>query len=96
LHNIAQSLYFSREYGAAVEALQRNIRANPNHPLAYRWLAASLGQLGRIREAKESLERTIAIAPVSFKMHVRERAPWLRPEDHAHMIEGLRKAGWQG
>jgi adenylate cyclase len=96
LHNIAQSLYFSREYGAAVEALQRNIRANPNHPLAYRWLAASLGQLGRIKEAKESLERTIAIAPVSFNMHVRERAPWLRPQDHAHMIEGLRKAGWQG
>jgi hypothetical protein len=22
--------------------------------------------------------------------------PWMRPEDHAHMLEGLRKAGWQG
>ena len=96
LHNVAQSLYFSREYGAAVEALQRNIRANPNHPLAYRWLAASLGQLSRIDEAKESLEKTIAISPASFNMHIRERAPWLRPEDHAHMVEGLRKAGWQG
>ncbi len=96
LHNVAQSLYLSCDYGAAVEALRRNIRANPNHPLAYRWLAASLGQLGCLKEAKEALEKAIAIAPVSFNMHVRGRAPWLRPEDHAHMLDGLRKAGWQG
>jgi len=24
-----------------------------------------------------------------------ERVPWMRPEDHAHMLDGLRKAGWQ-
>jgi hypothetical protein len=29
-------------------------------------------------------------------LHVRNRVPWMRPEDHAHMLEGLRKAGWQG
>jgi len=28
-------------------------------------------------------------------MYVRERVPWRRPEDHAHMLEGLRKAGWR-
>jgi adenylate cyclase len=27
---------------------------------------------------------------------VHNRAPWFRPEDHAHLIEGLRKAGWEG
>ena len=64
--------------------------------MAYRWLAASLGQLGRLEEAKEALEMTITVAPGSFNMHVRERAPWLRPDDHAHMLEGLRKAGWKG
>jgi adenylate cyclase len=95
-HNVGQSLYFCGEYEAAVVALQRNIEANPNHPLAYRWLAASLGQLGRAEEANEALEKTIAIAPVSFDTHVRERALWLRPEDHVHMLEGLRKAGWAG
>ena len=21
--------------------------------------------------------------------------PWMRPEDHAHLLEGLRKAGWR-
>jgi adenylate cyclase len=52
-----------------------------------------LGQLGQIDEAGQALEKAIAIAPAAFDLYVRERAPWRRPEDHARMIEGLRKAG---
>jgi len=29
----------------------------------------------------------------AFDMYVRQRVPWHRPADHAHMLEGLRKAG---
>ena len=29
-------------------------------------------------------------------LYVRKGVPWMRPEDHAHMLEGLRKAGWEG
>ena len=96
LNNLALGLYFSGEYEAAVETAKRAVRSNPNVPLPYRWLAAALGQLGRTAEAKEALERAIAIAPASFDMYVRQRAPWHRPEDYAHMREGLRKAGWGG
>ena len=96
LNLLALGLYFSGKYEAAVEAANRAIRSNPNVPLPYRWLAAALGQLGRTAEAKEALERAIAIAPASFDMYVRQRAPWHRPEDYAHMREGLRKAGWGG
>jgi adenylate cyclase len=71
------------------------IRSNPDFPLTYRWLAAALGQIGRTEEAKGALEKAIAIAPASFEMYVRQRVPWMRPEDHAHMLEGLRKAGWR-
>jgi adenylate cyclase len=28
-------------------------------------------------------------------MYVHNRVPWFRPEDHAHLVEGLRKAGWE-
>jgi adenylate cyclase len=94
LNNLALGLYLSGEYEAAVEAAKRAIRANPDLPLAYRWLAAALGQLGRSAEAKEALEKAIAIAPATFDMYVRQRVPWHRPEDHAHMLDGLRKAGW--
>jgi adenylate cyclase len=93
LFQIAVALYFCRDYAAAVEAAKRAIRSYPDFPNTYRWLAAALGQMGRTAEAKEALEKAIAIAPASFDMYVRGRVPWMRPEDHAHMIEGLRKAG---
>jgi ABC-type molybdate transport system substrate-binding protein len=59
-------------------------------------LAAALGQAGRFDEAKQALQKAIAVAPKSFDMYVRHRAPWFRPEDYTHMLEGLRKAGWEG
>jgi adenylate cyclase len=95
-NHIALALYFSRRYEPAIEAAKRTIRSYPNHPFAYRWLAAALGQLGRVDEAREALETAIAIAPASFETYVRQRPLWFRPEDHAHVLEGLRKAGWQG
>ncbi len=93
LNQIALGLYLSREYEAAVGAAKRTIRLYPDYPNTYRWLAAALGQLGRFEEAKVALEKAIAIAPPAFDMYLRRCPPWIRPEDHAHMLEGLRKAG---
>ena len=93
LNQIASAMYCTREYEAAIEAATRVIRSYPNYPNPYRWLAAALGQLGRTEQAKHALEEAIAIAPASFDMYVKERVPWRRPEEHAHMLEGLRKAG---
>jgi adenylate cyclase len=96
LSNLTIGRYFAGDYRAAVDAARRVVRSYPHYPLIYRWLAAALGQLSRTEEAKEALEKAIAIAPASFDIFVRHRAPWYRQEDHAHMLEGLRKAGWSG
>jgi adenylate cyclase len=96
LLDVTISYYLSREYDAAVEAAKRSIRSYPDYSNTYRWLAAALGQTGRVEEATQALEKAIAMAPASFDMFVRRRVPWHRPEDHAHMLEGLRKAGWEG
>jgi adenylate cyclase len=93
LSRMALGLYFSAEYEASVEASKRAIRSYPGFPNPYRWLAAALGQLGRIEKAKEALDQAIAIRPTAFERVVRGRLPWMRPVDHAHMVEGLRKAG---
>jgi adenylate cyclase len=63
--------------------------------LPWRWLAAALGQLGRREKAKEALATAIAMVPGSFDLYVRGRVPWMRPEHHANVLEGLRKAGWE-
>jgi len=96
LLHVACGLYFCSEYEASIEASKRLIRSYPDFPMIYRWSAAALGQLGRIAEAKEALEKAVSRAPAAFDMYVRTRAPWFRPEDHAHLVKGLRKAGWKG
>ncbi|WFU21153.1 adenylate/guanylate cyclase domain-containing protein [Bradyrhizobium sp. CB1717] len=94
--HIACGLYFCGEYQASIEAAKRLIRSYPDFPMIYRWSAAALGQLGRTADAKEELEKAISRAPGAFDMYVRNRAPWFRPEDHAHLVAGLGKAGWRG
>jgi adenylate cyclase len=88
--------YFCREYEAAIETVKGMIRSYPEFPLSNRWLSAALWQAGRIEEVREALQKAIAVLWASFDMYVRTRPPWFRPEDHAHMLEGLRKAGWEG
>jgi adenylate cyclase len=96
LNQIAVAFYFAGNYEAAIDAAQHAIRRFPSWPHPYRWLAAALGQAGRAEEAKEALDKAIAIGGGSFDMYVRRRVPWHRPEDYEHMLDGLRKAGWQG
>jgi adenylate cyclase len=72
------------------------IRSYPEFPLIYRWLAAALGQASRTDEARQALDKAIAIGAGTFDMYVRRRVPWHRLEDYEHMLDGLRKAGWQG
>jgi adenylate cyclase len=90
---ITNSNYFARNYQATLHAADRLIRFRPDKSQAYRWKAAALGQLGRIDEAKISLEQAIALSPTNFSLHVRARPPWIRSDDHFLMLEGLRKAG---
>jgi adenylate cyclase len=93
LRQLTVNRYISQEYEAAVEAGKDSIRFYPDYPFTYRWLVAALGQLGRTAEAKRTVMQAIAIAPTSFDIG---RPPWMPADDYAHMLEGLRKAGWQG
>jgi adenylate cyclase len=87
--------YFSRAHDHAVETAELLIRSFPEYPPSYRWLAAAFGQLGCGAETKEALGRALAVEPAWFDPSGRRRAPWRRPEDCAHLLEGLRKAGWR-
>jgi hypothetical protein len=45
-----------------------------------------VGQAGRLEEAKQALQKAIAVAPKS--------CPLIRVEDYEHMLEDLHKAGY--
>jgi TolB-like protein/Tfp pilus assembly protein PilF len=94
LTQIAASLYLDGGYEDAALTARQIVRQYPKHPFAYPWLAASLGQLGRVAEAEEVLQILLTTSPSSIDMYVRQRPKYCSIE-YAPMLEGLRKAGWK-
>jgi adenylate cyclase len=88
-HDIALSHYLDGNYEIAVEACRDVIRRH-GHGATYRWLLASLGQLGQLTECQALMK----IAPPDYDHYARHRPPWLGLKDFEHMLEGMRKAGW--
>jgi TolB-like protein len=83
--------YRRNDYRKALDlALKLNA---PKNPWVQRSLAVTYAQLGRHREASNSLRELLTLVPnysrVAREMHSR----WLEPDLVDHMMEGLRKAG---
>jgi adenylate cyclase len=74
-----------------LETSRQVIRLRPGQPTAYDVIIASLAYMGRLDEARDVLKRN---SPHSVEQRQRyeQRPPWLRPEDHALRVEGLRLA----
>ena len=88
-HNIALSYYLDGNYEVAVEACRDVIRRHQGSVATYRFLLASLGQLGRQAEC----EALVKIAPPDYDHYACHRPPCFGLKDFEHMPEGLRK-GW--
>jgi tetratricopeptide (TPR) repeat protein len=74
--------------GADVEAvgwLRRSIEANRNYPLAHFWLAAALGLLGTVDEARTAAQAGLALDP-SFTIR---RLRGARSSDNPTFLAGL-------
>ena len=96
LHHLGLGYYFAQDYVSAEATTRRAIRAFPDFPRTRPVLAAALGQLGRSDEARIALDAAIAASPSYFQAVTGSRMAYYRPEDHNHLLDGLRKAGWQG
>lgn len=84
---------------AAIVWLRRSIEAYANYPLAHVLLAAALGNLGRLDEARRSVETVKALDPTLSIKRLRDHdysdnAAYLATRER--IIEGLRKAGAPG
>jgi adenylate cyclase len=84
---LVQSYYFERDYEKS-----HQIGIHPDNSQAYHSAARALAQLGRTTEARATLTKAAVMGPDAFNPH--RRHPFHRPEDHEHLLEGLRKAGW--
>jgi adenylate cyclase len=79
----------SQQFDAAIQRYQQVVRLRPGLVQAQVLMAASLAHLGRLDEARELLKRARAQGSEDPRF---QRAPWLRPEDLALRIEGIRLA----
>jgi adenylate cyclase len=96
LATVAAGYYLEGDYIAAVETARRCLAVYPSIAIARRWLVAGLGQLGRHEEAAVALQALLVVAPDVFNTYVINRLPFITLKSHEHLLEGFRKAGWQG
>ena len=80
--------FLSRRFGEAAPKLLLAIQEDPNHPVAYRFLAACYAQTGRLEEAQAVVERLRGVTPL-----VVPDASYLRDPEHRELfLSGLRLA----
>ena len=86
------ALYMARRFEESIRAGRRALAFTPNSNTARKYVAASLGQLGHVDEARAEIAELIDHQPDAslalFRQHS-FRHKWMR-ELH---LEGLRKAG---
>jgi adenylate cyclase len=94
LSQLAASYYFENDYESALHVARQTVREYPNVPMSYRWMAASLGQLGQAAEGSGVVELMRKRHAASIAAYV-SRPSYFRAQDHAQLMEGLAKAGWR-
>jgi adenylate cyclase len=85
--------YLLKQYEEAIEAGQRGLTIRPDYLHTTRYVAASLGQLGRIAEARKYRSALQALdGDLSGTQATLARV--FRPSALARIVDGLRKAGF--
>ena len=92
---LAGAHYQMRHYAEAVEAGRRSWSLNRNWPHGLRYVVAGLAQLGKVEEAQAPLAELKQMdANLEYSASVFRRN-WPNPADVDHLLDGLRKAGFE-
>jgi adenylate cyclase len=86
---IGASHFLSRRFNEALATLLLALEETPNSPVAYRYLAACYGRMGRLGEARDVVKRLRAITPAVMPPDIL----YLRNAQHRELyLSGLRLA----
>jgi tetratricopeptide (TPR) repeat protein len=92
---LAGAHYQLRHYAEAIEAGRRSWALNRNWPSGLRYVVAGLAQVGRVKEAQTALAELRRMdANLEFTASMFRRN-WPDPADVDHLLDGLRKAGFE-
>ncbi len=90
LQFMARAYYMLGRYDDAAATLNQRLVYNPDSDISHALLAATLGQLGRVEEARAAWAKTFKVNPEYSLEHRREL---LSAAEYERMLDGLRKAG---
>jgi adenylate cyclase len=93
---LALSQYTARDYSAAAETATKVVALKPDYPYGHWHLAGSCAQLGQMDRARAALGELLRLLPGLDSEFVVSVAPYRNSADLEHLIDGLRKAGWEG
>lgn len=85
-----------RDHEAGLEAASQLVTLRPDYIFGPSNMAVCCAHLGRIEQAQRALEETVRVLPAFDRAFIDAAWPWQTDEDMAHLIEGLRLAGWEG
>ena len=93
---LALSHLLLRKFEDAILFAGKALRADPGNVRAHHRLVASLGHFGRIEEASAALRELLRWQPDFSKGYIDATRPFKNPEHLDLILEGLRRAGWEG
>jgi len=76
-----------------LDLAERALRERPGYPGPYRIRAACLSRLGRMAEARTSIEQYLRPAPNATIRNLRAQVPLQRDADYERFAQALRQAG---
>jgi TolB-like protein/Flp pilus assembly protein TadD len=93
LGGITVAHYLAGRYAEAFETSEQLLRLRPGFHGAQRLRCASLAQMGRLEEARQSLAAVRLEQPQLSVDWIKSSVPYQTPELMAHFLAGMRKAG---
>ena len=92
---MARCQLVARNYEQAADWARRAVRMRPNVPDFQCLLAACLGHLGHPDQARAALDECERLRP-AYYTQPEHWHPFKNRSDLEHVLDGLRKAGWEG
>ncbi len=85
--------YLAGRYEEAARWARQGVQLRPDNPGCHRMVAISCAKLGQFEEARAAMDRAKRLQPGLSLAWAEAYAPYARPEDLKHYIDGLREAG---
>jgi TolB-like protein len=87
------ALFALGRYEQTITVCRSMAARHPNHVGARRLMTVSLGLLGKIDEARESLAHTLTLQPDLSSAHVANDTVYVNASDRSRFLRGLQNAG---